>query len=89
MNFKKVSNIESKQNHGLGSVSDRLSNASDATKCRTLPQLSSSENFKTLTDHLDEDDDEVEAQSPDKMKTIFMSLWNNVKFGLFSLYFLC
>ena len=82
MNSKKLSNNDSKRKQSFGSMADRL-NDPTATKDRTFSQLSSTDStIKSLNDNSDDDDEDLDVQSPDKMKTIFMSLWNNVKFGL-------
>lgn len=71
--------MDSKQSHGFGSSAERLNNA---TKCRTETEANARPATATTDDCSDDEDEELGAQSQDKMKTILMSLWNNVKFGL-------
>ncbi|CAG2110224.1 unnamed protein product [Medioppia subpectinata] len=81
MNCKKLSNIETKQRLSLSSLSNR---STDSMRSQTLPQFSnhSIDGQKSLSAHSDDEDDE-EDDNPggDKVKTMFLSLWNNVKFG--------
>ena len=75
MNNKKLSNVDSKQ---------RLSLSSLSSNSRNLPQFSYhsiDSNHKAMSNQSEDDDEEGDGQSPDKMRTMFMSLWNNMKFG--------
>ena len=87
MNNKKLSNVDSKQRLSLSSLSNRLTDSSNSS--RTLPQFSyhsidsNHKAINMMSNQSDDEEEEVEGQSPDKMKTMFMSLWNNVKFGQF------
>ena len=87
MNSKKLSNIESKQRLSLSSLSNR---STDSVRSQTLRQFcgQSMDRIQSLSCHSDEeeadgdDDEEEESQSADKVRTMFLSLWNNVKFGI-------
>jgi len=61
-----------------------MSNTSiDSRKSRTLPQFSNHSNNNSFEEYDDEEDNE--GLSHDRVKTMFMSIWNNVKFGQFSI----
>ncbi len=83
MSSKKVSTVQSKQRN---SNSNSMSNTSiDCRKSRTLPQFSNHSNNNSFEGYDDEEDNE--GLSHDRVKTMFMSIWNNVKFGQFSIRF--
>ncbi|XP_054161470.1 cysteine protease ATG4C-like [Oppia nitens] len=84
MNSRKISNNEFKQRLSLSSLTNR---STDSLPSRVLPQyyghpIGDHHNSQhSVANHMDEDDDDIGGQSPDKMKTMFKSIWNNVKFG--------
>lgn len=84
MSSKKVFNVQARQQRN--SITSNGSNGS--RKSRTLPQLSnlgtnldSRQTAYYHNDEFDEDDDEGNNDSQ-RMKTMFMSMWNNVKYGM-------
>lgn len=77
---------QSRQRNSLSSLS---TTSIDSRKSRTLPQFSNqsvNSSKNSAVGHVAEDYDEEEVEdndglSQDRVKTMFMSIWNNVKFG--------